>query len=89
MAPAVRDHGHGHWPSIPGHPGPEEAGHHGRGGDLFQLGDLVQQGDFQPPPVPVNHGQQVAEPLRGKQGPHDVEVHLGEPPGGDSVLGDL
>ena len=58
--------------------------------------NVIQLGDFQPPGVSVDHGQQVAEPLQEGQGPHDVEVHLSEPSGGhwdlpelgDGVLGD-
>ena len=76
---------------VPRNPRPYEPGHDGGGRDVVKLGD------FQPPGVPVYHRQRVAKPLRGGQGPHNVEVHLGEPPGGhgdlpqlgDRVLGDL
>ena len=72
-------------------PGSDEPRYHGGGGDVVELRHL------DPPGVAVDHRQQVAEPLQGGQGPHYVDVHLGEPPGGhgdlpqlrDPVPGDL
>ena len=81
MAPAVCDHGHVY--SVPGNPASEETRHHGRSSDVVQLGG------FQPPGVPVDHGRQVAEHLRERQGPYDVEIRLGEPSGGHWDLPEL
>ena len=63
----VHDHSHGD--PVSRNPRPEETGYHSGGGDVVEFDDLQQPG------VPIDHRQQVAEPLRGEQNPHDIEVH--------------